>query len=100
MSQSMIDRIKLSPDKYNNKGCKSIYNAETDEVKFIRDGTIPTGWVLGGKRKRDKSKYAGIHKGSVFAYNPDTLKVIRAKNRECVPSDFVLGKPSKCKKDG
>jgi len=77
------------------KGMMYIHNTLTGERKRVNaDFTFSGVWVK-GTGPRDKNSYKGLNKGSVFAYDPETLKISRFQSHETVPGNFILGRPKK-----
>jgi hypothetical protein len=77
------------------KGMMYIHNTLTGERKRVSaDYNINGDWVK-GTGPRDKNSYKDLNKGSVFAYDPATLKISRFQSRENVPANFILGRPKK-----
>jgi hypothetical protein len=74
------------------KGCRYIYNPITKKTRrHPKDVVLPDGWLFGTGPK-NKEKYKNLNKGSVFAHHEDTKKNKRFKSKDCVPSDYILGK--------
>lgn len=101
--ESVIKFNKDNPersDEIHGKGCRYIHNPIDGRSMRIKDGDqIPEGWLPGSGPQAHKRNYVDLNKGSVFAYDPDTMMIRRFKTKDSVPSGWIMGRPKKNKSE-